>query len=327
MKEEDIRKKEAFDEYLRLSKKDVETFFRDKSLFIEINCPACKSNELEKQFKKNGFLYMECTKCKTLFVNPRPGQDELARFYFDSPSTSYWINHFFKPVEKARTEKIFKPRAKETADLFRKDATDWTIGDIGAGFGIFLKELQRELPNNSYVAIEPSQEMCTICKERGFSTICNTLEDVKGLDNKFDLLTAFELFEHLQNPEDFLSCVHKLLKPKGFFLFTTLNGQGFDIKLLWNKSKSVSPPHHLNFFNTTSIKFLLESCGFEVIEISTPGKLDWDIVENMINKDGIYLGRFWEFITTTPETTKEGLQKWISSSNLSSHMRVICRRK
>ena len=60
---------------------------------------------------------------------------------------------------------------------------------------------------------------------------------------------------------------------------TTLNGRGFDILLLWNKSKSIAPPLHLNFFNPGSIRILLEKIGFQILEISTPGKLDWDIVE------------------------------------------------
>ena len=63
---------------------------------------------------------------------------------------------------------------------------------------------------------------------------------------------------------------------------TTLNGLGFDIQQLWEQSKSISPPHHLNFYNTKSISLLLESSGFEIVEIATPGKLDWDIVEGMI---------------------------------------------
>lgn len=326
MKEEDIRKKEAFDEYLKLSKQDVEKFFRNSSLFEQINCPACNSSGLEKKFKKNGFIYEECNQCKTLFVNPRPRQEELAKFYSNSPSTSYWINYFFKPVEKARTEKIFIPRAKEIAEHFGKDTIDWTIGDIGAGFGIFIKELKKELPYNKYIAIEPSQEMCDICKKKGIESLCYTLEDVKNMDNTFNLLTSFELFEHLQNPRTFLEGVHSLLKTKGFFLFTTLNGQGFDIQLLWEKSKSISPPHHLNFFNTNSIKYLLKKCGFSVLDISTPGKLDWDIVENMIEKDGVEVGRFWNYIAMANNNTKEDLQEWITKNKLSSHMRILCRK-
>jgi hypothetical protein len=98
--------------------------------------------------------------------------------------------------------------------------------------------------------------------------------------------------------------------------------------LLWEKSKSIAPPHHLNFFNPTSIKFLLERIGFEIIEISTPGMLDWDIVEGMIRNEGVDIGRFWNLLAEgSSEICKKELQGWISKNNLSSHMRILVKKK
>ena len=324
MKEEEIRKKEKFDRYLQLVANDVKTFFKDTSSFEKINCPACGSNRLSNQFKKLGFIYQQCDECKTLFVNPRPQHKDLVKFYSNSISATYWINEFFKPVEKIRTEKIFYPRAEWVANYFREGVRNWTIGDIGAGFGIFLQELRKHWGNNKYIAIEPSREQCDICKSKELNFICSAVEDIKNTDNTFDFLTSFELFEHLQNPAHFLESVHKLLKHHGYFLFTTLNGQGFDIQVLWEKSKSVSPPHHLNFFNTQSIVILLEKYNFRVVKVSTPGKLDWDIVENMVRKDGVDVGRFWKLVSDiNDEKMKQEFQNWIVSNNLSSHMCII----
>jgi len=325
MKEEEIRKRDLFDKYLELVEKDVKDFF-DFRDFERTSCPACRSRDLKGEFEKLGFAYGTCRKCSTLFVDPRPSFETLRRFYSSSPSTDFWVNKFFMPVAEARREKIFKPRAEYVSGLIENRSGN-VIGDVGAGFGLFLEELKKISPRNRYIAIEPSLEMAEICKSKGLEAVCSCLEDTDGLEETFDILTAFELAEHLYNPEAFFSKAYSLIKPGGHFIMTTLNGKGFDILLLWDDSKSVTPPHHLNFFNPASIGLLLQRVGFSDIEVSTPGKLDWDIVEGMIVRDGIDLGRFWNVAANElKEEDKKALQEWIVRCNLSSHMRVVARK-
>ena len=169
--------------------------------------------------------------------------------------------------------------------------------------------------------------MSEICKSKGFEALPCAIEDVTGWDEKFDLLTSFELFEHVYDPQTFLRKIRELLRPGGRLLLTTLNGEGFDIQVLWEKSKSVFPPHHLNFFNPRSMKILMEKCGFTVEEVSTPGRLDWDIVDGMIRNDGIDAGRFWNLLAKEGTATcRKDLQEWISRNNFSSHMMVLAKK-
>lgn len=326
MKEEDIRKREVFDQYLEMVEKDVAAFFSDKSVFIRIPCPACSSQDYSKQFNKSGFSYVLCSVCSTLFVNPRPPFELLSDFYIQSPSTKFWVNEFFKPVAEMRRVKIFRPRAEYVIQKLGNDPK-WMVGDIGAGFGLFLEELSKIWPSSKLVAIEPSEEMSEVCKEKDFEVLPCTIEEVTGWDKKFDLLTSFELFEHVYDPQTFLHKIWELLRPGGRLLMTTLNGEGFDIQVLWENSKSVSPPHHLNFFNPRSIRMLLGKCGFTVEEISTPGRLDWDIVEGMTQNDGVDVGRFWDLVVKKgADKCKEEFQEWISRNNFSSHMRVLAKK-
>lgn len=325
MKESDIRDTAILDEYLAMVEKDVCDLF-DFTSFEDVRCPACSSSSHAQEFKKSGFRYVSCKKCSTLFVNPRPAFDALSRFYSSSPSTSFWVDRFFKPMAEMRRAKIFRPRAERMAELIDADKP-LAIGDIGAGFGLFLEEMRSIMPRNSYLAIEPSSKMADICRKKGFEVRRECLEDVRNMDGHFDILTAFELMEHLHDPANFVKKVYSLLKPGGRFFLTTLNGMGFDILILWSMSRSVTPPHHLNFFNVRSIERLLTKIGFEVEEISTPGQIDWDIVDGMIKKEGADLGRFWNwFAGEAGEKTKKELQEWISRNNISSHMRVVARR-
>jgi SAM-dependent methyltransferase len=221
---------------------------------------------------------------------------------------------------------VFRPRASYLAKLLPQ-LTDAVVGDIGAGFGIFLEEVRKEWPEARYVAIEPSQEMASICRQKGFEVVEKAVEEVNPREGGFGLLTAFELFEHLYEPRIFLQTVHKLLVPGGLFFFATLSGLGFDIQILWEQSKGVSPRHHLNFFNPWSIRMLLKSVGFEVCECATPGLLDWDIVEGAYTRDGADITRFWQTVAKhATVAAREDLQSWIQRAHLSSHMRILARK-
>jgi 2-polyprenyl-3-methyl-5-hydroxy-6-metoxy-1,4-benzoquinol methylase len=327
MKESEIRSRDALNRYLELVKIDSERIFRNKSTFQSNPCPACGSGTYNFQFDKSGFVFVQCPGCDTLFVNPRPTYEDLMEIYKSCPSTKFWIEEFFLPKVEMRREKIFKPRARYITETFPELETG-IIGDIGAGFGIFLEELTGTWNRSNVMAIEPSADMAVICRNKGLPVLESMVEDIDSSVHKFDLLTAFELFEHLHSPEIFLEKVYNLLKPSGYLYLTTLNGLGFDIQLLWERSKSVSPPHHLNFLNPKSIARLLERTGFETVEIATPGELDWDIVEAGYIFEGLDPGRFFKTLSKhgTDDSKKE-LQIWIKKSNLSSHMRVVARRK
>ncbi|MDQ7822787.1 MAG: class I SAM-dependent methyltransferase [Candidatus Eremiobacteraeota bacterium] len=326
MKENDIRKRETFDRYLELVKKDCAVYF-DKSAFITVACPACGSISQREEFEKSGFMYVTCNDCATLFVNPRPPQKMLSRFYTESPSTSYWINEFFKPVAEARREKIFKPRAAHIGKYIEKGRAK-IIGDIGAGFGIFLEELRKIIPDLTCVAIEPSQEMAQICRDKGLIAQESSIEALDGFVNHFDILCSFELLEHLFDIRQFMEKARNLLCKGGLLYLTTLNAMGFDILTLREKSKSVSPPHHLNFLNPRSITLLAEKTGFTVEALSTPGELDWSIVEGMYYEDNIAIGHFWEYMAAhREEECKKEFQEWLKRHKLSSHMRVLLRKR
>ena len=324
MKESDIRNQEVLDKYLAMVEEDVKKLFnRDK--FEKVPCPLCGSEDYTAEFEKAGFSYVTCNHCGTLYANPRPTQEQLDIFYSKSDSTRFWVEDFFMPFAEARRHKIFIPRAKEFADEF-PDFKSKRIGDIGAGFGLFLEELKKLWPDSNLCAIEPSVDMVKICKEKGLKVVPKMFEDLSEEDGKFDFLCSFELFEHLNNPRVFFEKANAALEKEGYLLFTTLNGKGFDIQLLWEKHKNVNPPHHLNFGNPRAFKIILEETGFEIVSITTPGRLDWDIVEKMIENGTVDLGRWWETICEAADNVKADLQSWIARNNYSSHIRIVAKK-
>ena len=190
MKEKEIRNKKALIRYLELVREDSERIFYEKKDFVHIVCPACNSDDSNDEFEKNGFNYVSCHICKTLYVNPRPQLEDLMLIYQNSSSAEYWVNDFFMPVMEARREKIFRPRAEYISSKF-SNLNKKRIGDIGAGFGLFLEELRKIIVEADLVAIEPSKKMSNICRGKNFKVIEPPVENINLSGGHFFLLTAF----------------------------------------------------------------------------------------------------------------------------------------
>jgi Methyltransferase domain len=324
MKEEEIRPQEVFDEYLRLSERDIQRYFADV-LRLKVLCPAC-GQKGQHAFRKKGFDYEQCHRCGTLYVNPRPTLDSFTRYYQQSDSARFWATTFYRVTADARREKLWKPKAKMVWDILKdKNASHHQLIDIGGGYGIFAEEFGK-LSGKTVSVIEPGPLLAGICRSKGLTVVECFLEAVQTeqLPEGPRTFVSFELFEHLHEPGSFVKSLMGLMEIGDFFLFTTLSGMGVDIQALWEDSKSVSPPHHLNFFNPYSVRLLLERLGLEVLQITTPGKLDVDILCN--NAEHIK-DRFWKsFVKYADEHQREQWQSLISDSGWSSHMMVLARK-
>lgn len=324
MKEEEIRPQRIFDEYLRLAREDTVTYFENVER-ENGNCPAC-NREGEPAFVKYGFDYEICPNCRSLFVNPRPVAGAFSKYYTESPSSKYWATTFYKETADARREKLWKPKARLVLDtLNRYGAGQHTIVDIGGGYGLFAEEI-RDLCGQAPIVIEPGPHLAEVCREKSLTVIQKFLEQVEAADLPTEpkAFVSFELFEHLHDPAKFLERLKGLMASGDLFIFTTLSGSGVDIQALWEESKSVTPPHHLNFLNPRSTALLLDRLGLENLEVTTPGKLDIDI---LVNNRTLIKDHFWEtFVAIASDADKVAWQQMIASSGWSSHMMVVCRK-
>ena len=324
MKEEQIRPKKIFDKYIQLAIQDTKFFFKSNN-YKNINCIACTSKG-KKLFIKHDFQYNICESCFSIYVSPRPSKRAFFNYYINSKSSKFWATTFYKVTENSRKKNLWKPKAKKIYSILNKyfQEKKCQIVDIGGGYGLFADEIKKKIPKVSI--IEPAPHLAEICRNKGHNVINKFLEDVKPSDfvKGRKLYVSFELIEHLHSPRFFFKKLHKLFDHKDIFVFTTLSGMGLDIATLGKKSKSIMPPYHLNFFNPYSIKIFLKKNGFDILQITTPGKLDLDILNNNLNNlDNL----FWKYILKkSSEAYLNKLQGYISSLNLSSHMMVVCKK-
>ena len=321
MKEEDIRPQEILDRYLELSRQDAVRCFAD-SKREAIPCVGCGSSIIQEQFEKQGFCYGQCQDCGTLFQTPRPSPKSFEAFYQNSESSNYWAEVFFPAVAEARREKIFRPRVERLIQHCESHGHKVNrLIDVGAGFGIFLDEWRRADPECHLVAVEPSASLAGECRAKGFDVVESIAEQVGAEYRDFaDMVVCFEVLEHTYEPLDFLNSLCRLVKPGGMVFISTLCIDGFDLQTLWDQSSQIYPPSHINFLSVRGFQKLFQRVGLVDLNISTPGKLDVDIVRNALQKNPELLkdNRFLQHVIVD-ENKANIFQKFLAENQLSSH--------
>lgn len=328
MKESEIRPPDLFAEYLRLSAADAETMF-DPARREAVDCPGCGGAKHEHSFKKHGFDYVVCQDCSSLFQTPRPPVAEYAEFYRDSVSAQYWADVFLPAVIETRRVKMFRPRAERIRDLCaERELKPKTVFDIGAGHGIALEEWGRIDPSARLVAVEPGAALAAACRAKGYDVVETMAEDASAAtDIRGDLVTCFEVIEHVRDALTFARSLYDLTAPGGLTLVTGLGCDGFDIQLLWDRSNSISPPHHINFMSAAGFETLFKRAGFDKVEVITPGRLDVDIVLGALERgETDDLPRFERLLLSRGEACRQEFQQFLARHQLSSHCWVLASR-
>ena len=93
----------------------------------------------------------------------------------------------------------------------------------------------------------------------------NGMEGLPLGNQTIDILTAFDLIEHLGDPKPLLTEIHRIVKPKGWLFLSTPNSMSFKRPILgekWNYDET-----HVRFFKASDLKMLLNQFSFEVVQV------------------------------------------------------------
>jgi SAM-dependent methyltransferase len=308
--------------------RDIERLQSRRDEFVTVACPACEVDEPEPAFEKHTFSYVRCARCRTLYMSPRPSPEVMSAYYSGSENYAYWAERIFPASEAARREKVNKPwleRIRGYCELY--DVPLGTLVEAGPGFGTFAA-LAREAFER-VVAIEPTPELAAACRERGIEVVEQRVEDAVGATPVADVVCAFEVIEHLFEPRLFLENAAAIGRPGSLLVLSCPNGEGFDISVLGPLSLAIDP-EHVNLFNPASLSLLAESCGYEVLEATTPGRLDAEFVH-----DAIVAGRFdvshdpflQRILVDEWDRIGWPFQQFLAEQGLSSHMWLVARKR
>ena len=231
--------------------------------------------------------------------------------------------------EKSRRKNIILPRVNKTIDLCHKYETEMnSLLEVGAGFGSFCSEIKSTKKFKRIVAIEPTPELASTCRKKEIETIESSIEDIDFSTEKFDVVVNFEVIEHLFSPKEFLLQIKNVLNDEGLLILSCPNGMGFDIRLLREKSSAIDH-EHLNYFNPFSMSLLLKDCGYRVLDVFTPGKLDTELVRNkilsgdLVLKDNDFVK---QILIDNWKEIGNNFQQFLVNHNMSSNMWAVAQK-
>lgn len=306
--------------------RDIERLQKRKNEFKEVNCPACGLETGNFVFSKFDFRYVKCPSCRTIYMSPRPSEDVMGYYYRNSENYQYWAEHIFPASEAIRREKINRPWLERIIATCKKfDVPRNHLVEIGPGFGTFSALVIAENGFKQVTAIEPTPEMAAACRERGVQVLEKSVEDVTDEVPGADVLTAFEVIEHLFDPVKFFNQAKRILSPGGLLFLSCPNGEGFDIGTLGAESLAVDA-EHVNLFNPDSLKSLGERFGFSCVEVITPGKLDAEFVRTAVLEGRYSLSGqpfLQEVLVDKWETLGWPFQQFLANNGLSGHLWIV----
>lgn len=214
------------------------------------------------QYTKKPIKIFQCKNCDVIWHD-----NEIAdvKEYYE---TEEYRNELEGSSEE---EKFYELHDKETLDKLNYTGTtifrNKVVADIGCGCGAFLDYISgvaREV-----VAVEPSLKYRNIMSRKGFSTYSYADEAKKLYANKIDVITSFDVIEHVQSPESFIKDVYDLLTVGGKAIIGTptdapimrsLLGKDYEKKLLFSTQ-------HLWILSEKNLRMISEKCGFKNIDI------------------------------------------------------------
>jgi len=274
--------------------------------------------------------YVVCLDCESMYVNPRPSPAILKTFYARSKNYAYWNQYIFPASEEARREKIFRPRAERMAEIcLRHNIPTNVLLEVGAGFGTFCEEVNRMRIFRRVIAVEPTRDLAETCRRKGLEVVEKSIEQVHLEEDSVDVVVSFEVLEHLFSPRDLLLSCASILSPGGLLIVTCPNVKGFDLVVLEGVSGTIDH-EHLNYFHPASLTLLAANCGFETLEVLTPGKLDAELVRKRIIAGEIDISRqpfLKEVLIEKWERVGSNFQQFLADNLLSSHMWLIARKR
>ena len=224
-------------------------------------------------------------------VHPKPSLPELsehyAKKYYQENSGSYAHNYskeelsYFDVCGEIALSTVHRYQAPITQNLL----------DLGCGEGFFAKFFSKEGWKTTLVDFSDdglSRHNPSLLGDFIQADLITYIESKRGELKAFDLINLANVLEHVIDPVGLLSILKSHMHSDAILRIEVPNDfssfQDLLVKLDCTEETWVHPPEHLSYFNTSSLKALLENQGFELVSLQA----DFPIEQFLVNEHSNY---------------------------------------
>jgi 2-polyprenyl-3-methyl-5-hydroxy-6-metoxy-1,4-benzoquinol methylase len=241
-------------------------------------CPVCGCGEWAAAFLPD---IARCTKCRTLFREPRPTQEVIAASYNSGHTYSEW---------QTRGES-WKALWQRRVAYVKRLRLGGSLLDIGIGDASFLRQIHAA--GYDVEGTELSETGAGYARELGLNVRVGQFTDLPFQEESFDIVTMWHVLEHVPNPQRVVRKVFALLRPGGLFVIAVPNETHPLLRHRlwpWRFPRAFEPlvcggEIHLTHFTPSTIKAFLQREGFQIARFEVD-----DFYPNRAARDRL---KFW----------------------------------
>lgn len=263
------------------------------------------------KYTRNPVKMYKCQSCNAIWHDPVLEVKE----YYES-------QEYRQSLEgTSQEEDFYKLHDKESLDKFKYTGTtvfrNGIVADIGCGCGAFLDYVSGVA--NKIVAIEPSATYREIMDKKGFDTYTYASDALVDYKGKLDVVTSFDVIEHVEDPKSFVGDAYELLKAGGKAVIGTptetpvmrqLLGEVYEKQLLFSTQ-------HIWILSEQCMRKMAEEIGFSKIEFKYYQRYGIDNLFGWLRDGKPNNGTHAEFIT---DMMSEIWQSQLSNQKLSDYI-------
>lgn len=215
------------------------------------------------------YRVVSCSRCGLVFLSPRLTEPAILKLYSDE---EYYVSEVSGRGYDEYLEvqhnwvRTFTRRLERIAN----HQLPGRVLDVGCGPGFFLEAAQAK--GYDVFGLDPSDYIVKVAREKfGERIQKGTIESADYPAERFDLVVAFDSFEHVYRPLEWLEAAHRALKPDGLLTITTPNPNSLLARVSGKKWVSFKLPEHVFYWSPETIRRVLAD-GWEIREINRAGQ-------------------------------------------------------
>lgn len=229
------------------------------------SCPVCGQGGVREWLRAPDRLHgrheqytlLRCPACSLVWLSQPPKPAEMHRHYTDA---------YDRLISAAGENSPGRWRDRNTALAPYKQSG--ALLDLGCSSGAFLQSLYGR--GWDLAGIEISSESAKRAQAKtGAKVFVGDVLDAPFPSESFDVITCFDVFEHLYEPRRVIAKVAEWLKPGGIFYVLVPNVDSAEGRVFGTYWHGLELPRHLFHYSPASLKFLAESAGLRQVSLET----------------------------------------------------------